>query len=794
MEQQKAAELRNGTRRSVVACVAKGVTLPLGERFAEAVHGGLRGPQNRSHLSFLMVGTLLHCSAISAGLSSSRKGLLRLDGHPLESIELTLMTDETSTEHPTPPREDTRIEVVGKDSSRFESIWEMYRRHSSTLGFFPEGAMEEAARCGGIYAAVKGMVLAGYLLYRANRTHASIIHLCIDPRFRGCGVAELLIKRLKEDTRDLNSIQLSCREDYASAVRLWKREGFIAEGDRPGRGEDGVRLVTWRFDREGTPPLLAQLRDARIADRRKVAIDANVFFDLGEDGGVADDQSLSLLAPWVEEEVALCVTPELLNEIRRCGDAGKRTKANSRWASFPEIGANQSRFDEILDSVGRFLPPAKNDNDESDRRQLTFAILGGADFFLTRDEDLLAFSEDIRREFAVRVLKPMDLVLTLDQEQNEAAYHAARFGGTPLLDRKVRAEDREQVQTIFQRYSAGETKAQWLARSDALFSHPGRYESRFVTNQAGRPVLLYALDRSEDGVLAVPALRFMGDALAPTLVRRILVEIADIARKEHRSVVRCIDGGPALLRDAFEDAGYRELADGAWVRLVLPVLCRGRDEVLAALAEIPAPFGGFFIDLAGSLAGHELERLFWPLKVAETGIESFIIPIRPEWAKHLFDVRIAETDLFGAKLGPALGLENAYFRAPRPQVPKTAPSRILWYVSGKARVRDVGAIRACSYLDETAVDEAKVLFRRLRHLGIYEWRNILDTAKGDPFGRIMALRFSHTERMDHPVPFVKVQEILRQHQRANNLQSPVRISESCFFELYRHGTGTNGNA
>src|SRR5690606_37997381 len=98
------------------------------------------------------------------------------------------------------------------------------------------------------------------------------------------------------------------------------------------------------------------------------------------------------------------------------------------------------------------------------------------------------------------------------------------------------------------------------------------------------------------------------------------------------------------------------------------------------------------------------------------------------------------------------------------------------------------AIRACSYMDEVVVGKAKELFRRFRRLGVYEWPDVLRTAQGNPDNEIMAFRFSRTELFSTPIPWEEARTLIEEHDgRQSHFQSPTRISESCFFAMYRRG-------
>jgi hypothetical protein len=184
----------------------------------------------------------------------------------------------------------------------------------------------------------------------------------------------------------------------------------------------------------------------------------------------------------------------------------------------------------------------------------------------------------------------------------------------------------------------------------------------------------------------------------------------------------------------------------------------------------------------------EIERLLWPGKIIDAEIPVFIVPIKPQWAIHLFDSSLAECDLFGADEQLALKTENVYYRSALPAGP-TAPAYILWYVS-KGRRGNLGtmSIRACSWLDEVIIGKPKELFRRFRRLGVYQWTNISNLVQGDLKRDIMALRFGRTELFEDPVSWDDLQEILSKCEGTGNpIASPVRICRETFLEIYKKG-------
>ncbi len=112
-----------------------------------------------------------------------------------------------------------------------------------------------------------------------------------------------------------------------------------------------------------------------------------------------------------------------------------------------------------------------------------------------------------------------------------------------------------------------------------------------------------------------------------------------------------------------------------------------------------------------------------------------------------------------------------------------ATGRLLWYVSKDRDQAGSQSIRACSRLLEARRGSAKALFGEFRRLGVFEWRDILAMAGGDPTKEIIALRFADTELFDQSFPGAQAKALgIR-----NNFTSPVRVPEAAFAEIYRQG-------
>jgi hypothetical protein len=103
-------------------------------------------------------------------------------------------------------------------------------------------------------------------------------------------------------------------------------------------------------------------------------------------------------------------------------------------------------------------------------------------------------------------------------------------------------------------------------------------------------------------------------------------------------------------------------------------------------------------------------------------------------------------------------------------------------------------IRAISTLEDVFSGSAKALYSQFRRLGVYQWRQVLRTAKHNPDGPLIALSFTHTELLGSPVSYAETQKVLRAHLgTGNTFPGPLRISDACFADLYAAaGTAQGG--
>ena len=82
----------------------------------------------------------------------------------------------------------------------------------------------------------------------------------------------------------------------------------------------------------------------------------------------------------------------------------------------------------------------------------------------------------------------------------------------------------------------------------------------------------------------------------------------------------------------------------------------------------------------------QVELKYYPLKIRDLEIPTYIIPIKDVWAGQLFDNVISSEDIFGADPTKLWYYENVYYRSRLP-LSEVAPGRILWYVCKRKKMK-----------------------------------------------------------------------------------------------------------
>jgi hypothetical protein len=678
------------------------------------------------------------------------------------------------------------VERIGTDSPLFTHVLTLHAASKARLGPLPLGAFEELAeRKQILIAATPEGSLVGYLLYRVAKNRVAITHLTSAERFRGTGVANLLLDRLKQDTKHLLGISLCCRRDYG-LDRMWARHGFTVRHSKRGRGGDGAMLDIWWFSHNHEDLFSLAARGEDATARVTCAIDANIFYDLTVEDRAHGEDTRVLEADWLEDSLALCITPELFNEIGRGQSEDDRRRSRGAAQGFRELRTDEMRVRHLESELKPLFNEAVVDRDGSDMRQIAHAIAAEVPFFVTRDAPMLAHAEIVFERYGLRIIHPTDLIVRLDSLRREAEYRPARLEGSRWRERLVTDADIKRLSAVFQNPNA-ERIRDFERRLRHHLAHPGSCVCRVATDERDEFAVLFVETRGAHGALEIPFLRHSDHPLAGTLVRHILHSaVLDTAEGAAKLISITDDGISAEAVSAMQELGFLPDGDRWWKLSIVGVLSQAEVSETVQASALPAALRmQFALSVAATPApstfGFHCERVFAPLKVIDAMLPTFVISIRPDWAEQFFDAPIGAQLLMDLNEKLHLGIEGAYYCSPL-NTHLIAPARVLWYVSKGPSGCGSMSVKACSHLAELVVGKPKELFRRFRHLGVYAWRHVFEAASENLDNELIAFRFSRTERFARPVSLAEIKE-LGVPQPVN----PRRISDDQFTAIYRLG-------
>lgn len=685
------------------------------------------------------------------------------------------------------------ITIANGDIVSLPKIKSLWRINSATLGYFPDGAFEDHLYRKQILVAVdRYQDLLGYLLYRISDSKISVVHLCVASEHRGKGIAKSLMHALVEANAHYKGVGLKCRRDF-EASKLWPRLGLVPYCDLIGKSKDGKMLTYWWMDFDH-PSLFSSALATTLKEKLCIAIDANIFYGFNTESDAEDEEAKCLLADWLPDSLEIFLTQEIFNEIDRETDPLKRSHQKNLAQKYSLLPYRYGEFKVVSDYLKTLLPESRATSDESDIRQLAHAISSDLKFFITRDEKLLSLYDVLYDKYGVSVLRPSDFIVRIDEMQKEEEYQPYRLTGTQFKSKLVQQNEIDSLAMYFQNASKSENKASFNKLLRRHLSDPVNSRCYLYYSSDNDPLALIVYTRTNNHELLVPVFRVRRGPLSSTITRHLLICAKMLSAKENRMVTAFSDDFlsdeaiSVLEKEAFSSSltGWRKLnllqvGTASEIAAVLKTLHISHGEAYSFCAALANVINQIPDDEKGNRL-LEVERHIWPAKILDAEVPCFIVPIKAEWALQLFDPEIGNQDLLGAS-ELVFNRELVYYRSKRPGVLR-APGRILWYVSTNDGYEGTGHIRACSYIDEVTIGKPKDLFKKFRRLGVYQWKNVFDTAKNNLDQEIMAVTFSDTHLLEQSLKWKVFQETLTRHSIKTNLQSPVAIGTGVFNELY----------
>ena len=698
------------------------------------------------------------------------------------------------------------IKRINNQSSVLAKVIGLGDKNSDALGFLPEIAFHEAAKSGRILVAIDdNQILLGYLLFnhsiRSNLT--SITHLCIDESLRGRGIGRTLVNELKRISKaDSYGIRVHCRRDW-KAHDFWPRVGFIAIGEKPGRSQSGSTLTIFWYD-HGYPNLFSNNFNEALVEKIHVAIDANILYDLHDKKVRNKDDSRALLSDWLSDEIELCVTQEIYNEIDRCDDPDIRENTRIFANSFTNIPYQIELSVEKQCLVNELFSDAETRQDESDKRQIEQTYASGIEYFITHDQKLLDKSNDFRLKIGVNIWSPAEFIIHIDSIRRKEEYHPSRLAGLTISFSRIRSEEINNLVSVFQ-WPTNEKKREFSLKLEKYAANPQFYEFMIIkNNQQTLGFIIYGIRNKN--YLEVPILRLAKGSLSSPLLEYLITNTIKKASSDNYPLIKISETYLEKKHvQLMQQHGFFKDTKYYW-RLSKQGMYHYEElsNIVNSLAPEVPPAKKYLstivesINTTKTIQDHTislaLEKSLWPLKFYDPPVNCFIVPIRPIWAINLFDSKLGSQELFGGTPTLVLITENVYYRSARQKILK-APGRILWYVSNsnkKNSYTNIQSIRACSYINEVLIDKPKILFREFKQMGTYEWDHVYETAENDINKDIMAFRFSHTEIFTTPISLNTLRNIWGEDGgKKFHPLAPMKISNELFLRLYSIGSTIN---
>ncbi|UQS30260.1 GNAT family N-acetyltransferase [Streptomyces fradiae] len=636
----------------------------------------------------------------------------------------------------------TVLPVSAEQSELLDAAIALGDRYTKYLGLLTPPAYRKHAEDGGVLVAVDDEEVVGYALFGLPRRnpYVRLAHLCVAEEHRGKGVARELIEAIRGRHAHRLGIRAKCRRDYGLSG-MWTALGFVPKGESLGRGKDKETLDTWWLDLGHEDLFTEAQSDALLV----VSVDHGVFAGLRGTGAErAVEESRALEAGWLADLIELAFTPQLLHDVRDVEEREARNHQRAGLAELrslsPDSAAVAIRLEELVAAASKELPDVPLDGRQRARlRYVAETSCVGLQVLVTRDPALAALADIAWDVARVKVVSPAVVTLHVDELRQAQVYRPADLMGTAFSTEEIAPGGEGELVAFFDQ-AERDRGTGFAERLKSLADDGVLWRRELLRDGEGHPVALYVW--AMDGrTLNVALLRTASHPLEETLARQLLFMLKRLGRKRGAQAVRITDPflPPAAMAAAGAD-GFTE-DEGGFTALLVDV-CGPAEAVSEKAAEIAGRMRRStprLDDRVSPEIASVAERVWWPAKLTDTALPSFVAPIKPRWSTELFDVPamlVPRDDVLG------ISREHVYYRSSGHRG-ESVPARILWYVSEGTSGQQGKMVIGCSRLDEVVIDDPDTLFSRFEHLGVYGHAEV--RAAADASGRAMALRFSDTE-------------------------------------------------
>ena len=441
-----------------------------------------------------------------------------------------------------------RIKAINETSPYLPEVNKLGDANKATLGFFYKGAFEEKARNKQILVALSDSgEFMGYLMYRNVKSHnrISIIHLCIKNNYRGQGIAKQLLNYLKSITSQYRGIELRCRRDYG-IDNMWLKLGFCAVYDKKAKTK-GKLLTYWWLD-YGYPNLLSLINDQKSESKLSIIIDYSIFQEIylynhsSKPQEEKSKDSKVLLADWLEPNIEMWVSKEILNKINQINDYQKRQSIRNIFSQLSCINYTDQQYQRFLISIKSLIQENNLLIDESYLRHIVQSLASGINIILTNNVDILKLSDQFYEEFKVILISPNDFIKRFDDIEQQKNYQSRLFAGIHSLKQlPINLEEVNKLKHDLVNNCSEEEQQYFLENLRNFIFKKDTHECLIIKDEDNEAIALIVYNRSKKDQLEITMIRISEHYLAETVARHLLFTSISLSAQEGRQLTKITD-------------------------------------------------------------------------------------------------------------------------------------------------------------------------------------------------------------------------------------------------------------
>jgi ribosomal protein S18 acetylase RimI-like enzyme len=689
---------------------------------------------------------------------------------------------------------DLRIELIkGENSPYVQEINRLGDANVKTFAFRKHSFYKKYANNPGILVAFVNNDLAGYLIWSINKKKrlTRLWQLCVKNEYQGQKIAKYLHQEfVKLASQGSREIRLECKDNYG-IDGMWQSLGYSSIFEKQAKMQ-GDTLKTWSMQFISHEPSIFSYISSELSNLN-CSIDAYTLQDFIEN----DDQKDSI--KWLSSYLGVCVTDEFFNEIDKFEHRNREKLRNLIIiGQIAKQLCDPFKFEQSCQIVKDVLDQNSIELDETSIRHLARCLAAEIPYFITKKSDVLRLSSFLL-DTGVQIISLEEAIDLRENDTDITEYQPARLANKTVQLKDLNQFSLEEIGGAIHRLYANSDREK-LFKDLQNYRNTKKDFCNYILTYENEPHILIVYNISQKEQLETPLLRVIKETnLTTTLLNFVVNELLEVATEKNCPFLKITDPHLRepekiiLARQYFTEnqqgfewvkSCYRDTLNSHEVVKYLDQASKDHPEYSRAARFLSSWLNSQEV-LNDSLYCMDIERLLWPLKIENSHIPNFIIPIKPEYAKELFDKNLAMETLFGIQRTDLfLGLDRVYYKSPRSNAGlKKAPARILWYVS---KSKDSGhsslsAIRACSQIDDVIIDTPEEVYKKFQHLGYYNLKQIQSCSNSD---QVMAIKFSHTELFTNPIDQTIIKQCL---ESSAPMQSMRQISQEEFITLYRLG-------